>query len=710
MNMPDLSLSHSEKLRLLVRNLNRLRFFNVIRILKYGWIIFDFTYYLSSSLSKTNRISGFVYFIRKGIWSGSRINQHFVPSDYINSFPQSSSKSGFPFLHYLAKSSGANPITSFDRRYLQFNPDLRVFMGPLLFHFMKFKPVENRYLEGEIEIQKSKYRIKVKLPQGKTTYNLPFTNIVLKILCKVKPNISDSDTIQHKKQLTVGTSAIVADFKQNRNSNLEVNSEVASNSLHILIESEMPLFLDIKWLRDLLTGYTSAEDFEINEFTNTLQFLLLSVSNRVPGSLEVLDNKFAFSLNDFMKFESESKINQIIFSDHSFEADQNRTILGKKILVVSHEDSYTGAPLYLLQLANYLRNIGVEVFILCVRAKFKSGVFSSQGFKTVYIEDLSTEELLIRDWLLTDLGKVLVTDLILELVPDQIWVNSINASSVIDLIDRLNMTSCLFVHESFGFMSKDILVNEYEVMFRSSLEKAHLVVFGSEHSKSSFYQNEIRTNGIVLNSLRTNDFNVQNLSLAERVSRRKEMGINPVATVFLSMATFEPRKRIDDIICAFENAAPPNSYLILVGYVEDDRHSNHLKKRVDGKSNVLVVPVSKDPSYFYSISDVLVLASQSETYPLVLQEAIHWDLLRIVSKYPGYEASCNEDTALMFEVGDLDQLTSLVIKSSTNPQLAKIVKKAAKLDFSKKEESYSDKLMSILTNLSLVNVSLEDSE
>lgn len=707
MHMLDVSLSYSEKIRLLVRNLNRLSLFNAIRILKYGWIIFDFNYYFASSLSKTNKISGFIYFIRKGIWSGNRVNQHFEPSDYINSFPQSSLKSSFPFLHYLAKSSGTNTITSFDRRYLESNPDLKVFKGPLLFHFMKFKSVENRYLKDEIEIRNPKSRIKVKLPEGKTAFNLPFTNIAIKIHCTVKPHISDSDSIQRKKQLEIKTSARIADFMQSRNSNLEVNSDVASNSLHILIESKIPLFLDMKWLRDLLMRYASAEDFGITEFANTLQFLLLSVSSRMRGSLELLDDKFAFSLNDYMEYQPESKVNQVIFSDHSFDADQYTTTLGKKILLVSHEDSYTGAPLYLLQLANYLRNEGLEVLILCVRAKSKSGVFSSQGFKTAYIEDLSNEELLMRDWLLTDLGKTLVADLILEFAVDQVWVNSINASCVIELIDRLNITSCLFVHESFGFMSKDTLANEYEVMFRSSLEKAHLVVFGSEHSKNSFYHSEIRTNGTVLNSLRTNDFTAQNLSLEERVSRRKEMGINPVATVYLSMATFEPRKRIGDIIHAFKNAAPPDSYLILVGHVEDDGHSNHLKKEVRGDSNILVFPVSKDPSYFYSVSDVLIFASESETYPLVLQEAVHWDLLRIVSKYPGYTASCNEDSALMFEVGDLDQLEILINQSSTHFDSKRIVKEAARLDFFKKEEFYHHKLMSILTNLSLINVGLE---
>ena len=107
--------------------------------------------------------------------------------------------------------------------------------------------------------------------------------------------------------------------------------------------------------------YASVEDFEITEFANTLHFLLLSVSRRMPGSLELLGDKFAFSLNDFREFEPESKIDQLIFSDYSFNSDQNITILDKKILLVSHEDSYNGAPLYLLQLANYLRNRGFKV-------------------------------------------------------------------------------------------------------------------------------------------------------------------------------------------------------------------------------------------------------------------------------------------------------------------------------------------------------------
>ncbi len=710
MNVPRITLFNSEKFRLLVKNLNRLRFFDAIRILRYGWIVFDFKFYDASSMPKRNKISGYLYFVGAGIWSGRKINQHFEPSAYLKSFPQSTLKSNFPFLHYLAKSSGTNPITSFDLRYLRSNPDLRDFKGPLLFHFMKYKSFKNRHMGNAIEIQNSKYRINVKLPLEKTAFSLPLTDIVLEILYKVKPIISDTDSIQRKKQIRVRTSLKMTEFTKSIDLNLQVNSKVVSNTLNIVIESKNIFLLDVKWLRGLLMSYTSEDDFQISEFENTLQFLLHSVSNRIPVSFELLGDKFAISLDNPVRFQSEPKRHQVIFSDGGFDALKNRTIPGKTILLVSHEDSYTGAPIYLLQLANFLRTQGLEVLVLCIRSKFKSGIFSSQGFKTYYVEDLSTEELLIRNWLLTDLGKTLVTNLLLEIAPSQIWVNSINASCVMELVDRLDSASCLFVHEAFGFMSKDFLVNEYEVMFRTALEKANLVVFGSDYSKSSFYQNEIRSNGIVLNSLRQNDCIIQGFNPEIRISWRNELGIKQDSIVFLSVATFEPRKRIGDIIKAFEHAAPPNSYLILVGYVQNDSHSNRLKKETDGINNIFVFPITKDTSYFYSISDILIFASESETYPLVLQEAVHWDLLRLVAKFPGYSASCNEESALMFEVGNLEQLKSLIAKSSEHLRSTQNLKTSAKLDFSKKEEFYNLKIKSILTNLSLVSVSLEDLE
>jgi glycosyltransferase involved in cell wall biosynthesis len=57
------------------------------------------------------------------------------------------------------------------------------------------------------------------------------------------------------------------------------------------------------------------------------------------------------------------------------------------------------------------------------------------------------------------------------------------------------------------------------------------------------------------------------------------------------------------------------------------------------------------------MADALVFASAEETYPLVLQEAAHLGLPRIVSRFPGWEESVSSSAALLFDVGDVASLS-----------------------------------------------------
>lgn len=694
-----------KRIILLIRHLRKIRLSTLVSLIRYSFRMFDYHFYLENSSSKRNMITGYVYLVTKGLWSGNKVNKYFDPQVYLNSFPQSDLKTNFPLLHYLLKSSGDNPVTSFDRRYLTLNPDLKKYKAPLLYHYMKFKSSECRQLAPEIETLNSRYAIKVKLPEGNSEYNLPYTNIDIRILCGLKPSISDTDSFERKNRIQVFTSLNFAELAESKDSFLEVNSQANSNIIEIEIQTDRHLIFDVKWIRDLLMNYSSEKEYSDTEFTAALQFLFMSVVNRVSGTAELLGDNFPFSASIS---QAEDRIREITITDYKFDIDENRTTIRNRFLLVSHEDSYTGAPLYLLQVAKCLRTQGIEVLVLCIRAKFKSGVFSSENFNTVYVEDFSSQELLTGDWLLTKLGKELLTNWLQEIAPAQIWVNSINASCFIELATRLSITSCLFVHESFGFKSIDYLANDYESMFHSALEHSSLVVFGSEYSRRSFQHREIRTNGIVQNSLKMNDSKAEKWTLEMRNARRKELGIDPESVVFLSMATFEPRKRINDILKAFTNTTPRNSNLILVGHIEGDRYSERIKMRAKQMKHVHVYPVTKDPSYFYSIADVLIMASEAETYPLVLQEAIHWNLLRIVSRFPGYSASCDEQSALMFDVGNIHDLESLIMGSSTNLQSMQDLRIVAKLDFTDKVRAYHQNLISTLKVLSLINVSIED--
>jgi len=694
------------KLNLLFMHLGPLKIMKSIKFTRYSLTIFDHKYYVSNSLTKENIFTGYIYFFRKGIWSGKKVNQYFDPSTYIESFPQTPMKSLFPFLHYLAKSSGINPVTSFDRRYLQNNPDLKECKVPLLFHFMKHKSIEQK-LGMKLATHNPKWEIKVRLPRNNPSFKLPCRRIVLEIMYGDKLYISDSDSIERKNEIQVHTRSRLMFFSEGLKPEIDVQPEVNSDVIFIKIQSKPTLFLDIKWLRIILINYLESDDFEVKDFVQTLKFLLFSISNRAAKYPEVLGDKFAFSLGDYHGMKSNLPVNQIYFSDHWFGDNAIEIKKSKLILLVSHEDTYTGAPLYLLQIANYLRNNGFRVVVLCVRAKHRSGVFLNQGFETIYLEDLSNQQLLIKDWLLTELGKTLLTELLRNLAPHQIWVNSINASCVIELADRVNTSTCLFVHESFGFISNEYIVNDYEVLFHSALQKAHLVVFGSDFSKSSFNRNDLRSNGIVLKSIKNDDLELKACDLELRNIKRSELEIGPDTRVYLSMASFEPRKRINDIINAFDKIKQDNSLLILVGHIEGNRYSHQVKKKAESCRNVIVFPGTKTPSDFYSMSDVLILASESETYPLVLQDAIRWNLLRIVAKFPGYTESCDENTAQLFEVGDIEHLESLIRKSSAPLESMQKLQSLAKLDLASKKIDYDEQLSRIFKNLSMVNIGLE---
>ena len=137
---------------------------------------------------------------------------------------------------------------------------------------------------------------------------------------------------------------------------------------------------------------------------------------------------------------------------------------------------------------------------------------------------------------------------------------------------------CFFVHESYGFNNQNYHVNDYEIIFHSALEKSHLVVFGSEYSKKRFKRNDLYLNGIVLNSIKVTDKSQQLIEPDSSFRVRKELGIEQMARVYLSMANFEPRKRISDIVLAFKEANITESFLILIGSLKGDPYSEKIAR------------------------------------------------------------------------------------------------------------------------------------
>jgi glycosyltransferase involved in cell wall biosynthesis len=125
-----------------------------------------------------------------------------------------------------------------------------------------------------------------------------------------------------------------------------------------------------------------------------------------------------------------------------------------------------------------------------------------------------------------------------------------------------------------------------------------------------------------------------------------------------------------DIVKAFILMDDAKTPLILVG-ADPLRVDQNLKKIIGFRSNISVQNSTKDLSPFYAASDCLVFASEQETMPLVLQEAVAWNLKRICSRYPGYrELIPSDDFAYLFDVGNIETLKDRMCQVVNEPDLS----------------------------------------
>jgi D-inositol-3-phosphate glycosyltransferase len=116
----------------------------------------------------------------------------------------------------------------------------------------------------------------------------------------------------------------------------------------------------------------------------------------------------------------------------------------------------------------------------------------------------------------------------------------------------------------------------------------------------------------------------------DRRAARRRLGIPNRAVVALCVGTIEPRKAQLVLAQAFAAVADrhPDAMLVFVG-ARDDPNSDALEAIVAAcgpPGRVEVLPISRDVSSWYGVSDVLVCASDVESLPRTVLEAMAWEL------------------------------------------------------------------------------------
>lgn len=116
----------------------------------------------------------------------------------------------------------------------------------------------------------------------------------------------------------------------------------------------------------------------------------------------------------------------------------------------------------------------------------------------------------------------------------------------------------------------------------------------------------------------------------DRDAARAAAGIAANETVVLCVGTIEPRKAQVSLARAFDLVAErhPRSSLVFLG--ADDRAESRLlaewAKSLPSADRIRLVPVTPDVGPWYGLSDLLVCASDVESLPRTVLEAMAWEL------------------------------------------------------------------------------------
>ena len=155
-------------------------------------------------------------------------------------------------------------------------------------------------------------------------------------------------------------------------------------------------------------------------------------------------------------------------------------------------------------------------------------------------------------------------------------------------------------------------------------------------------------------------------------------GIEPKFKKILTVRRLVPEKRVDLLIKSFHKLLKyfANLQLIIAGDGPERDNLTKLTKKLEISNKVLFLGfISHDKlNLLYNITDVYVLTSEQEGLSLSLLEALATTVPVISTNIVGNpEVIIHEETGLLFEPGDVDQLVNNLKYVLDNPDKAKFM-------------------------------------
>jgi D-inositol-3-phosphate glycosyltransferase len=147
----------------------------------------------------------------------------------------------------------------------------------------------------------------------------------------------------------------------------------------------------------------------------------------------------------------------------------------------------------------------------------------------------------------------------------------------------------------------------------------------------------------------------------DRDAERRRLGIPAEAEVLICLGTVEPRKRQVPLAQAFETIAGehPHARLAIVGAREDEYSEllEHVAETGRAKEQIEVIPMTSEVQRWLCVSDLMVCASDIESLPRTVVEAMAWEMPVLATDVFGLPELITEgETGWLCETRDISAL------------------------------------------------------
>ena len=353
----------------------------------------------------------------------------------------------------------------------------------------------------------------------------------------------------------------------------------------------------------------------------------------------------------------------------------------KKIGLVVHSCSFTGAPLLGLNLARYYRHKGYDVYTLCLEKGVLFDQYKKYG-RIFYARNLMAAKMIMK--LLSFIGV------------KNVICNSVVSGDMVKIAHDHKMKVISLVHELPGNIvalnakdkAKTIAAFSDKVVFPAYFVKSKFA--GLLHVREENFL--IRPQGLYKKPYPAYDE-------ATRLQKKREMGFLPQDKIVIGVGVGNKVKGVDLFfqIAGKVQKTDKNVKFIWIGGI--DKSCQWLEKLATDERRLL--PPTKHIEDYYRIADLFLLSSREDTFPSVVLEAISYGVPVLAFKDAGGFTEIDSRFIHLADYLNCDAMSELVVKELSDYERLEDIKRKGRSFILKQYnfKSYAEYLLKIFEEI-----------